>query len=221
MESVKPKVLAPGGYAIDVELIPPHNRNNKEVHLYYLKHLKESVETFREIVEEAKVERPFDRSTISACRYTKHSQELLEYAIGTCPKAFNQRDKKHAPTPLIRKKQVTFDEQLNCCTNASGSQPRSNIKKNRISSAKGVNKKKVEEHPMINKSILRTTNRVDSNSSSKRTIINSNSDSVCQTCSKCLISANHDVCMVDYLQSVKASPSIHNIHDVVRKVKQV
>ncbi|GKF47304.1 hypothetical protein Tco_0137106 [Tanacetum coccineum] len=72
MESVKPRVLAPGRYAIDVELIPPHNRNNKEVHLYYLKHLKESVETLREIVEEAKVERP-----ASACLYTKYSQELL------------------------------------------------------------------------------------------------------------------------------------------------
>ncbi|GJX45662.1 hypothetical protein Tco_0262338 [Tanacetum coccineum] len=103
---------------------------------------------------------------------------------------------------------------VNCCTNASGSQ-------NKISPAKCVNKKKVEEHPRINKSNLRTTNRVDSSSSSKRTVINSNSDSVCQTCNKCLISANHDVCVVDYLQSVKASPSIHNIHNVVRKVKQV
>ncbi|GJW46372.1 hypothetical protein Tco_0078018 [Tanacetum coccineum] len=50
IESVKPRVLAPGRYAIDVEPIPPHNRNNREVHLYYLKHLKESVETLREIV---------------------------------------------------------------------------------------------------------------------------------------------------------------------------
>ncbi|GKE42474.1 hypothetical protein Tco_1469758 [Tanacetum coccineum] len=111
IESVKPRVLAPGRYAIYVEPIPPHNRNNMEVHLYYLKHLKESVETLREIVEEAKVERPLDRSIVSACRYTKHSQELLEYAIGTCPKDFNQQDKRHAPTLLIRKKQVTFDEQ--------------------------------------------------------------------------------------------------------------
>ncbi|GJS79815.1 hypothetical protein Tco_0729696 [Tanacetum coccineum] len=110
-DHVKPTVLAPGKYAIDVEPIPPHNRNNREVHLDYLRHLKESVETLREIVEEAKVERPLDRSIVFACRYTKHSQELLEYAIGTCPKDFNQRDKKHAPTPLIRKKQVTFEEQ--------------------------------------------------------------------------------------------------------------
>ncbi|GJR66428.1 hypothetical protein Tco_0012493 [Tanacetum coccineum] len=83
IESVKPRVLVPGRYAIDVEPIPPHNRNNMEVHVYYLKHLKESVETLRKIVKKAKVERPLDRSTVSACHYTKHSQELLEYAIGT------------------------------------------------------------------------------------------------------------------------------------------
>ncbi|GJZ03565.1 retrovirus-related pol polyprotein from transposon TNT 1-94 [Tanacetum coccineum] len=136
--SIKKRVLAPCRYVIDVEPIPPHNRNNREVHLYYLKHLKENVETLREIVEEAKVERPLDRSIISACR-------------------------------------------VNCCTNASGSQPRSNTKRNRISPAKGVHKKKVEEHPKINKTNLRTTNRVDSSSNSKRTVINSNSDSVCQT----------------------------------------
>ncbi|GJU61876.1 retrovirus-related pol polyprotein from transposon TNT 1-94 [Tanacetum coccineum] len=54
-DSVKLRVLASGRYAIDVEPIPRHNRNNKEVHLAYLKHLKESVETLREIIEEAQV----------------------------------------------------------------------------------------------------------------------------------------------------------------------
>ncbi|GKB22549.1 hypothetical protein Tco_0861950, partial [Tanacetum coccineum] len=90
IDSVKPRVLAPGRYAIDVEPIPPRSRNNREVHLDYLKHLKESVETLREIVEEAKVERPLDRSLASACLYTKQSQELLEYVIDTCLKDFNQ-----------------------------------------------------------------------------------------------------------------------------------
>nr|GEZ36176.1 hypothetical protein [Tanacetum cinerariifolium] len=153
-------------------------RNNREAHLDYLRHLKESVEPIRDIVEEAKV-------------------ELLEYAIGTYPQDSYQRDKKHAPAPLIRKKQVTFAEQcdksnsnthkhvvklntqktnvfvppstgVNRCTDASGSQPRSNTKKNRISPAKGVNKKQVEEQPRTNKSHLRTTNRVDSSSRPKR-----------------------------------------------------
>nr|GEY47123.1 hypothetical protein [Tanacetum cinerariifolium] len=79
--SVKPKVLACGMYAIDVEPIFPHCRNNRKVHLDYLKHLKESVATLREIVEEAKVERPLDRSLASVFLYTKHSQELLEYVV--------------------------------------------------------------------------------------------------------------------------------------------
>ncbi|GJR36390.1 hypothetical protein Tco_1212074 [Tanacetum coccineum] len=69
MDSIKPRVLAPGRYAIDVEPIPPRNRNNREVHLDYLKHLKKSVETLREIVEEAKVERPLDRS-LAFARFT-------------------------------------------------------------------------------------------------------------------------------------------------------
>ncbi|GKF13785.1 hypothetical protein Tco_0055247, partial [Tanacetum coccineum] len=105
----KPKVTTPGKYALDVEPIPPRNRNNREVHLVYLRHLKESVDTLHEIVEEAKVERPLDRSLAFACCYTKHSQELLEYVFGTCPKVFNQQDKKHANTP--RKKQVTCEDQ--------------------------------------------------------------------------------------------------------------
>ncbi|GJS34498.1 hypothetical protein Tco_0532880 [Tanacetum coccineum] len=78
-DHVKPKVLAPGKYAIDVEPIPPRNRNNREVHLVYLKHLKESVETLREIVEEAKVERPLDSSLASAYRYTKCN--TLKYEV--------------------------------------------------------------------------------------------------------------------------------------------
>ncbi|GJX60357.1 retrovirus-related pol polyprotein from transposon TNT 1-94 [Tanacetum coccineum] len=77
----KPKVLAPGRYPIDVEPIPPRLKKNQEVHLHYIKHLKENVETLREIVEEAKVKRPLDTSLASACRYTKHSQELLEYIV--------------------------------------------------------------------------------------------------------------------------------------------
>nr|GEU30609.1 hypothetical protein [Tanacetum cinerariifolium] len=108
MPAVKLKVLDPGIYVIDVEPIPPRNKNNREVHLDYLKHLKESVATLREIVEEARVEKPFDSSLASACHYMKHSQELVEDVIGTCPNDFNKRDKQIASTTVTRKKRVTF-----------------------------------------------------------------------------------------------------------------
>nr|GFB69494.1 hypothetical protein [Tanacetum cinerariifolium] len=81
---VQPPVLMRTKHVVDVEPIVPHLRNNRDAHLDYLRHLKESVETIRDIVEEAKVVRPLDRSIVSACCYTKHSQELLKYAIGTC-----------------------------------------------------------------------------------------------------------------------------------------
>nr|GEW49655.1 integrase, catalytic region, zinc finger, CCHC-type, peptidase aspartic, catalytic [Tanacetum cinerariifolium] len=54
-DKVKPKFLARGKHAIDVEPIFPRLRNNRDAHIDYLRHLKESVETIRDIVEEAKV----------------------------------------------------------------------------------------------------------------------------------------------------------------------
>ncbi|GJU89488.1 hypothetical protein Tco_1301911 [Tanacetum coccineum] len=108
--------------------------------------------------------------------------------------------------------------EVNSCTDTSGSKPRSNTKKNRISPAKSVNKKKVEEHPRINKSSQKQSNRVDSGISSKRAVINLNSRSVCKTCHKCFISTNHDMYVVNYFNSMNASPSIKNVVSKVKKV---
>nr|GEW12492.1 retrovirus-related Pol polyprotein from transposon TNT 1-94 [Tanacetum cinerariifolium] len=57
--------------------------------------------------QEAKVVRPLDRSIVSAGRYTKYSQELLEYANSTYPQSSQQQSKQLAHIPLLRKKQVT------------------------------------------------------------------------------------------------------------------
>ncbi|GKC33086.1 retrovirus-related pol polyprotein from transposon TNT 1-94 [Tanacetum coccineum] len=107
---------------------------------------------------------------------------------------------------------------VNSFTDASGSQPRSILKKHRIPPVKSDSLKKVEDHSRTIRSSLKTTNYVDSSISYKRTVINSNSHSVCQTCNKCLFLANHDMCVVTYLHSVNASPNVKND---VRHVKQV
>ncbi|GKB70380.1 hypothetical protein Tco_0931792 [Tanacetum coccineum] len=72
-DSVKPKVLAPVMYVIDVKLIPHPLKNNRSAHLNYINHLKESVELVREIVEEARVVKPLDNALKYACQYTKLS----------------------------------------------------------------------------------------------------------------------------------------------------
>ncbi|GKA99956.1 putative ribonuclease H-like domain-containing protein [Tanacetum coccineum] len=106
----------------------------------------------------------------------------------------------------------------NNSTEASGSKPRSNTKKNRILPAKTENKKKVEDHPRTNKSVWTKVNRVDSSISSKRVVINSNSESVCKTCNKCLNSASHEMCVVNILNSVNATPTVKI---VLNKGKQI
>ncbi|GJY04721.1 hypothetical protein Tco_0370661, partial [Tanacetum coccineum] len=96
MHSEKPKLLAHGMYVIDVEPIPTRNRNNREVHLDYLKHLKESVARLREIIEEARVEKLLDSSLASACLYTKHSSgnfSSLEYSSGSKPRSNTKKDR--------------------------------------------------------------------------------------------------------------------------------
>ncbi|GJV20670.1 hypothetical protein Tco_1369690 [Tanacetum coccineum] len=236
---VKPKVLAPGMYAIDVKPIPHPLKNNRSAHLNYIGHLKESVETVREIVEEARAVKPLDSSLNYACRYTKLSQELLECVLGTCPKNFNKRDNKAPSTPVTGKKQVTFSDKpgtsssntqkhkmhqrvqltnipvlpstgVNDSTEASGSKPRSNTKKNRILPAKKENKKEVEVRHRTNRSVWTKVNRVDSSISSKRVVINSNSESV--------NSASNGMCVVNVLNSVNATPTIRI---VLHKDKQI
>ncbi|GJT35882.1 hypothetical protein Tco_0926301 [Tanacetum coccineum] len=183
---------------IDVEPIPPRQRSNRNVHHGYLNSLKDTLDTLREIVEEARSELPSDSNLDYACVYTKRSQELLANASASCPKAVNKRDKFIATTPVTKKKRVTFADPLetsgnntpkhvkqqsvqptnvpilpstgvNTATIASGSKPRSNTKKDKTLPAKSVPKKKVEDHPRNNKSKLSKKNRVDSCTSVRST----------------------------------------------------
>ncbi|GKD59537.1 hypothetical protein Tco_1297046 [Tanacetum coccineum] len=78
---VKPKVLAPGMYAIDVKPIPHPLKNNRSAHLNYISHLKESVETVREIVEEARVVKPLDNS-LNYCNTPKMGRSGIW--VGEC-----------------------------------------------------------------------------------------------------------------------------------------
>ncbi|GJS14163.1 retrovirus-related pol polyprotein from transposon TNT 1-94 [Tanacetum coccineum] len=89
---------------------------------------------------------------------------------------------------------------------ASRSKPRSNTKKDRTLPAKSA-LKQVEAHSRMNKSNEKQKNRVDSSISYKRTVINSNSNTSCKTCNKCLISVNHDQCVVRSEMFVKQSPA--------------
>ncbi|GJU12365.1 hypothetical protein Tco_1134761 [Tanacetum coccineum] len=206
-----PKVSVFERYAIEVESIPPNQRNNMDVHHHYLNHLRDTLDTLREIVEEARSKRHSHHSLDYACVYTKRSQDLLENVSASCPKARNKRDKVIATTPLTRKKHVNFADPLETSVNnttnpvkhptiqktnvpiihstgvsnatkARRFQSKSNKMNDKILPANSMPEKKVEDHHRKNKSKLSKKNRVDSSTSVRRTIFNTNSYSLCKTC---------------------------------------
>nr|GEX27959.1 reverse transcriptase domain-containing protein [Tanacetum cinerariifolium] len=71
-----PKVPACSKYAIDVQPIRPRQRNNRVVHHGYLNRLRDTLDTLREIVKEARSERPFDNNLDYACVYTKRQDNV-------------------------------------------------------------------------------------------------------------------------------------------------
>nr|GFA02493.1 integrase, catalytic region, zinc finger, CCHC-type, peptidase aspartic, catalytic [Tanacetum cinerariifolium] len=140
----------------------------------------------------------------------KQLSELKKQFTSTKPSDRQDSNKnKHVVSQKIQKTNVPVPDSTGVkrCPKAGGSQPKSNHKTNRISLAKGTKKLCIEDLPRTNKSHLRTTNRVDSNSRLKRTLINLNSDSICQTCNKFLPSFDHD--MVYYVEGLG-----HNLFSV-------
>nr|GEV85492.1 Gag-Pol polyprotein [Tanacetum cinerariifolium] len=183
-----PKVLACARYAIDVQPIPPCQRNNRVVHHGYLNRLRDTLDTLCEIVEEARSKRPSDNNLDYACVYTQRSQELLENVSASCLTADNKRDLSIATKPATRKKHVTFAEPLETSCN----NPPKIVKQQQTLPANSVPKKNVEDHHRKNMSKLSKKNRVDLSTSVRRTIFDTNSNSLCKTCNECISSVNHD-----------------------------
>ena len=65
-----------------------------------------------ETMEEDRMVRPSDNTLLDISFLTKRSQELLEYAIGMCPKILNMQDRKVTSSSKSLKKHVSFDIQL-------------------------------------------------------------------------------------------------------------
>nr|GEW25072.1 retrovirus-related Pol polyprotein from transposon TNT 1-94 [Tanacetum cinerariifolium] len=96
-------------------------------------------------------------------------------------------------------------------TNANGSNPSRNTMNNKITRPPSSNKKnKVEEHPRKVKSNLNKMNYVSepiSNAHVKNYVRNAKSESICSICNKCLFDANHDMCVIDYVNVRSKSKS--------------
>ncbi|GJZ98654.1 retrovirus-related pol polyprotein from transposon TNT 1-94 [Tanacetum coccineum] len=179
---VKPtKFSAFEKYAIDIEPIPPCQRNNSVVHHGYLNSLMDTLDTLCEIVKEARSELPFDSNLDYACFSVIKKKQVtfadpLESSGNNTPTHVMPQSAPQTNVPIIPSTGV------NTATIARRSQPKSNTTHDKTLPVDRVPKKKVEKHPRKNKSKLSKTNCVDSSISSKRVVINTNSNSLYKTC---------------------------------------
>ncbi|GJV62287.1 retrovirus-related pol polyprotein from transposon TNT 1-94 [Tanacetum coccineum] len=164
--------IALGMYKLDPITLAPKDKNNRETHIYYLKHSIEQAAILREIVEQAKSLNPLDSAFYSTCKYVKLIQELLGYVRDTCPNIHKPSEKLVVVMPINKKKQLGVSRS----TKSSRSKSTDNTKNDRILqiSSSTQKKNKVEDHSRIVNSMFDTKHELcflefvsDINASSK------------------------------------------------------
>ncbi|GJS80672.1 hypothetical protein Tco_0730553 [Tanacetum coccineum] len=93
-------------------------------------------------------------------------------------------------------------------TSASGSQPSGNTKKDKIhQTPSNTQKNKVEAHSRIVKSSLKNKNCVvepNGTANMQHSKLNSNFELLCVKCNGCMLSNNHDLCVLNFINDVNA-----------------
>ncbi|GJS71490.1 retrovirus-related pol polyprotein from transposon TNT 1-94 [Tanacetum coccineum] len=131
------------------------------------------------------------------------------------PKQTNSLKTKDSNKPLLTSTGVKPT------TSASGSKPLVNTKNNRITRPPSSNQKnKVEDHSRKVKSSLNKKNSVNesiSNALVKHSVRNAKFESMCAICNKCLFDANHDMCLIDFVNDVNVRSKAKSKRNKMRK----
>nr|GFA24433.1 hypothetical protein [Tanacetum cinerariifolium] len=216
-------------YEIDVQPIASRLLHNRMVHPEYLTYTEEQATTLREIVEQGKLQNLLNSSLDYACKYTKRIHELLILIRQTCPSINKSSANLVAVNPKNKHKKVTFFESatssenkntkpasssnivfnkpllsstgVNTTTSASGSQPASTTKKDRISQKPSRSQKnKVEAHTRnVNSSLNKNICVVKSKGTAtvQQSKLNMNFDVTRGKCNRCMLSSDHDLLSFD------------------------
>ncbi|GJU80964.1 hypothetical protein Tco_1283329 [Tanacetum coccineum] len=221
-------------HQVNVEPITPKLLNKRTAHSAYIKHSQEEAAVLRDLVDHIKANYPLDPLLESACKYTKLIQEMLSKISKTCPSINSSGEQLVVVTPMNKVKSVRFTEPVTSSrntktahtsnlvsnkpmlsstgvkqsTSASGSQPSCNTKKDKIQQTPSSTlKNKVEAHPRKVKSSLKNKDCVVAPKGTahvQHSKLNANYELKCVKCNGCMLSDNHDLCVLDFINNVNA-----------------
>ncbi|GJZ39862.1 hypothetical protein Tco_0586425 [Tanacetum coccineum] len=120
----------------------------------------------------------------------------------------NTNIKTASSSNLVSNKPMLSSTGVKPSTSASGSQPSGNTKKDKIQQTpSSTQKNKVEAHPRTVKSSLKNKNcfvEPKGNANVQHSKLNANSELLCVKCNGCMLSDNHDLCVLDFINDVNA-----------------
>ncbi|GJY66817.1 hypothetical protein Tco_0469055 [Tanacetum coccineum] len=109
---------------------------------------------------------------------------------------------------LVSNKPMLSSTGVKSSNSASRSQPSGNTKKDKIQQTpSGTQKNKVEAHPRTVKSSLKNKNcfvEPKGNKNVQHSKLNANFELLCVKCNSCMLSDNHDLCVLDFINDMKA-----------------
>nr|GEX78609.1 retrovirus-related Pol polyprotein from transposon TNT 1-94 [Tanacetum cinerariifolium] len=107
-------------------------------------------------------------------------------------------------------------------TSASGSQPSGNTKKDKIQRPQSSNlKNKVEAHHRKVKSSLNNKNcvvKLNGSANVQHSKLNANSEFICVTCNGCMLSDNHDLCVLNVINDVNAHVKSKSVKKISKRI---
>ncbi|GKA19390.1 retrovirus-related pol polyprotein from transposon TNT 1-94, partial [Tanacetum coccineum] len=163
----------------DVEPITPKLLNNWTTHYAYIKHTQEEVAVLKDLVEHVKANYPLDHPLESALAITPKNKDKRVRFTEAVTSSGNKNTKTASSSNLVSNKPMLSSTGVKPSTSASRSQPSGNTKKD-----------KIQQTP-------RTANVQHSK-------LNANSELKYVKCNGCMISDNHDLCVLDFINNVNA-----------------
>ncbi|GJX67966.1 retrovirus-related pol polyprotein from transposon TNT 1-94 [Tanacetum coccineum] len=199
--SIDPKTLK-----IDVEPITLKLLNNRTAHSAYIKHTQEEAAVLRDLVKHVKANYPLDHPLDSPLDVTPKNKDKRVRFIE--PVTSSRNTKTTSSSNIVSNKPALSSTRVIQSTSAIGSQPSGNTKKDKIQRpSSNTLKNKVEAHPRTIKSSLKNNNSVvepKGTTNVQHSKLNANSKSLYVKCNGCMLSNNHDLCVLDFINNVNA-----------------
>ncbi|GJW65392.1 hypothetical protein Tco_0117276 [Tanacetum coccineum] len=182
--------VTPAMYKLDIEPISPRLKNNRDAY--------ETCPSLPKSSGRLVAVTPINKD--KRVRFTEPVTSLKNI-----PKQTDSLKTKVSKKPLLTSTGVKPT------TSASGSKPSGNTKNNMIMRPPRSNQNnKVKDHSRKVKSSLNKMNSVSepiSNTLVKHSVRNAKFESICAICNKCLFDANHDICLLDFVNDVNWKPT--------------